>query len=74
MEENRKNTEIKPRSIWSMASLGTEFTAIILFFILGGSWLDQRYNSSPFILLLGMLLGFGLGLFHVIRRSKGFYS
>lgn len=68
MEENRKNPSVK--SLWRFASLGTEFTAIILFFILGGSWLDQRYNTSPILLMTGMVLGFGMGLYHIIKRTR----
>lgn len=73
MEENRKNSQVKnPKSLWAFASLGTEFTAIVLFFILGGSWLDKEFQSSPLYLMVGMILGFGLGLFHIIHRTKGF--
>ncbi|WCL48932.1 AtpZ/AtpI family protein [Leptospira sp. GIMC2001] len=68
MGQDRKTPKIK--SAWHLAGLGTEFTGIILFFLLGGSWLDKQLGSAPWILLLGMILGFSLGLFHIVRRTR----
>lgn len=68
LDKNRKNPPIK--TFWSLAGLGMEFTGILLFFILGGSWLDTKFSLSPLLLLVGMVLGFGLGIFHILQRSK----
>ena len=50
------------------AGLGITFAFTILVFTLGGWWLDARLGSSPWLLLLGVLLGFTGGLISLVRR------
>lgn len=38
---------------------------------LGGQWLDRRWGTSPLLLLLGLALGLSLGVWQLIRMTRG---
>jgi F0F1-type ATP synthase assembly protein I len=48
-------------------SLGLEFALPAL----AGFWLDGRFGTSPWIALVGALLGFAAGMTHLLRIAKG---
>lgn len=50
------------------SGLGLQFAATIGVFALAGRWLDGRWNSSPWMLIGGVFLGFGLGLYSMITK------
>ncbi|MBI4348151.1 MAG: AtpZ/AtpI family protein [Elusimicrobia bacterium] len=35
-----------------------------------GRWLDARWNTSPWFVLAGTILGVGVGLYNLIRESS----
>lgn len=49
------------------AGAGLEFGAAVVVFTLLGYWLDRRLGTLPLCLLLGLALGFGGGLVHLVR-------
>ncbi len=52
----------------SASSIGIEFAVAIIFAMLGGMWLDKRFDSSPWLLLLCLCFGFATGLRGVWRH------
>ena len=36
----------------------------------GGGWLDSRVGTSPVFTALGALLGFAVGMYHLLRISR----
>jgi len=50
------------------ASVGLQFAVGILVFTFAGSWLDRRLGTSPWLLLAGVALGFGLSSFWIYRQ------
>jgi F0F1-type ATP synthase assembly protein I len=50
------------------AGLGVQFAAAILVFLFAGQWLDRRLGTSPWLMLLGVLLGAGGGIYSMYRR------
>ena len=44
------------------AGVGMQFAATIGVFAFGGHWLDGRLGSDPWLLILGVFVGFALGL------------
>lgn len=50
------------------SGLGLQFAATIGVFALAGRWLDGRLGSSPWMLIGGVFLGFGLGLYSMITK------
>ncbi len=51
-----------------MAGIGVQFVAVLLVFLFLGKWLDERLGTSPWLLMIGVFLGFGLSLLYIYRR------
>jgi ATP synthase protein I len=56
-------------------SVGVQFGMVLVLFALAGYWVDKHLGSSPIFLVLGVLVGFGGGLYSLIKKipvsSKG---
>ena len=52
------------------ASAGIELVVIFGLWLLLGWWLDKRWNTSPAMILIGAVLGFGLGMYRMIRDAQ----
>jgi F0F1-type ATP synthase assembly protein I len=50
------------------AGLGMQFAVTLLLFTGAGIWLDAKLGSSPWLLIVGVLLG-GTGAFYAILRA-----
>lgn len=53
-----------------ISTLGLEFAVAE---ILGGAvgfWLDKKYSTSPWFLLIGVALGFVMGFYIIWRRTQ----
>jgi len=50
------------------SGLGIQFAATVGVFALLGYWVDGRLGASPAFLLVGVFLGFGLGLYSMIKK------
>jgi len=49
------------------AGVGVQFGAVISLFALAGHWVDGRIGSSPWGLILGVMLGFLGGTVSLLR-------
>ncbi len=36
----------------------------------GGYWLDRRIGTSPLFVVLGAILGFAVGMFHLLQIAR----
>jgi F0F1-type ATP synthase assembly protein I len=50
------------------AGVGLQFAVTLVVFALAGIWLDRRLGTSPWLLIVGVLGGAGLGLWTMIRK------
>ncbi|MDQ3521171.1 MAG: AtpZ/AtpI family protein [Gemmatimonadota bacterium] len=48
--------------------VGVQFAGAILLFLFAGRWLDERLGTSPWMVMLGVFVGFGLGFFSMYRQ------
>jgi len=55
---------------WSLAGLGFEFIAALLVPGAAGYWLDGKFNTRPWLMLVGGLLGFAIGLMQLLRAAN----
>lgn len=53
-----------------LAGIGFEFVAAILIFGGLGYWLDGRWKTSPWLLIVGCGLGFTMGLYLMIKAAN----
>ncbi|HEX2095538.1 MAG TPA: AtpZ/AtpI family protein [Longimicrobiaceae bacterium] len=52
--------------------IGLQFAVSILVFLYAGRWLDDRLGTSPWLLMLGVLVGFGAALYSMVHKlGKG---
>ena len=58
------------RSIVTYSSMGIQLAATVTLFILGGYWLDTRYDRSPVFTSIGAFLGMAIGFYHLIKVLK----
>ena len=51
-----------------LAGVGLQFAATIGVFALLGFWADRFLGPTPWLLLIGVFLGFGLGLVSLVSK------
>lgn len=50
------------------AGIGLQFALTILVFVFVGIWLDRRFGTAPWLLILCVFAGAGGGFFSMYRR------
>jgi F0F1-type ATP synthase assembly protein I len=50
------------------AGIGIQFAATILVFVFAGIWLDKRFGTSPWLLILFVFVGASAGFFSMYRK------
>src|SRR5262245_62511674 len=55
-------------SPWSYAGIGFEIVAPVLLGVFAGRWLDTRWGSRPWLLIVGSVLGIVVGFYSFLRR------
>jgi ATP synthase protein I len=69
-EPKRASEDEQTAGWWSLAGIGFEFLAALLVPGAIGYWLDGKFNSRPWLMLVGGLLGFAIGLMQLLREAK----
>lgn len=57
----------KPAVSYGALGASLTFAAVVALFALGGLWLDDRLNTRPVFVLIGILLGLVGGTIHLLR-------
>ena len=50
-----------------MASLGFQFAGDMVLCVLVGNWIDGRYKTGPWGVLVGAATGFAVGFYNIFR-------
>ncbi|MBC7784575.1 MAG: AtpZ/AtpI family protein [Burkholderiales bacterium] len=58
------------RMLGTFAGTGFEFVAAILLPGALGYWLDGRFSSRPWLMLVGGMFGFGVGLYRLLKQAS----
>ncbi len=53
-----------------ITTLGLEFAIAEILGAAAGLWLDQKWGTSPWLFLLGVGVGFVLGMYMIIRGAQ----
>ena len=56
------------RNIASYSHLGITFAVSILIFLFIGKYLDKKWGSEPYLMLLGAFLGATAGFYYMIKE------
>lgn len=51
-------------------AIGFQLAISVVAGVMAGRWLDMRWGVTPWLTIVGMLLGFGAGLWNLIRLLK----
>lgn len=54
----------------AITTLGLEFAAAVALGTAAGGWADARWHTAPWGMVGGVLLGFALGMYIVIRQAQ----
>lgn len=61
----RKATPLAKAGRWS--AIGLEFGLAVVLFFLGGRWLDEKLRTTPWLAVVGTLLGVAVGTYLMLR-------
>lgn len=50
--------------------LGTQLVILVILGAFGGDFLDRKFGLSPLFLLVGIILGFGVGMYTLYQVLK----
>jgi len=50
------------------AGVGLQFAASIILFLFVGQWLDRKLGTAPWLLIVGVFLGAGVGFYSLYRK------
>ena len=51
-------------------AIGFQLAISVVLGVLAGRWLDARWDTTPWLTIVGMLLGSGAGFWNLIRLLK----
>lgn len=55
---------------YAIAGTGIEFVTAVGLFLVIGWWLDRKWNSFPWLTIVGAAVGFVVGLYVLIRAAR----
>ena len=58
---------VPPIKVGTVATGGVEFAAAILLGVFAGQWLDRRIGTTPWFVILGVVLGGAAGFYNLYR-------
>ncbi|WP_232713536.1 AtpZ/AtpI family protein [Bacillus xiapuensis] len=69
---NKRKNSFRAMALYS--SILAQLTGSILFGIFFGSWLDTKWNTDPFFMIIGLFLGLSAGVYFMLQSVRQFYS
>ena len=72
MANEGKNKGMQALALTSTISMEIAITVTLGFW--GGRFLDGRFGTGPWIMVAGVLLGMGLGIFSIIQTLERFFK
>jgi F0F1-type ATP synthase assembly protein I len=66
-EGSPKLERSRPAGVATIATGGIEFAVTILLGVFAGQWLDRRMGTAPWLVILGVVFGAGVGFYNLYR-------
>jgi len=57
-------------NLWELSSLGIEFAFIFVGSVLLGNYIDEKFNFTPWGIMLFAALGFSFGIYYIVYRAN----
>lgn len=54
----------------AITTLGLEFAVAVAMGVGVGFWLDKKWGSTPWAMVAGVMLGFALGMYIIVKESR----
>lgn len=69
-EDERKQTIRERREMASAGAMGLQFGISVAIGAFGGNWLDKQFDTAPWLVLTGIILGAAAGFRDLYRFAK----
>lgn len=66
----RRREESASRQMFALSGIGFEFISEVGACVLLGWWLDRTFGTKPWLTLVGVALGFTIGLVRLVAVGK----
>ncbi|MEW9500837.1 AtpZ/AtpI family protein [Jeotgalibacillus marinus] len=60
------------RAMALYSAILSQLAGSMLVGLFAGRWLDQKWNTEPLFLIMGLVLGLGTGIYAMLRHSESF--
>ncbi|WP_243291973.1 AtpZ/AtpI family protein [Bacillus sp. FJAT-47783] len=70
----RQNKRHPLQAMALMSVILSQLVGSTLIGIFAGRWLDDRFHSSPFFLIIGLLIGLAAGIYAMLRLVQHYFS
>jgi len=57
-------------NLWELSSLGMEFAFIFVGSVLLGNYLDEKFQTSPWGIMVFAVIGFSFAIYYIIYRAN----
>lgn len=62
------------RAFGLVTAIGADLVGCILGGLYLGKWIDSKVGTTPFLMVLGILLGLAAGIFGIFQMTRVFYK
>lgn len=67
-EHDAERSAKRAQALYRSSGAGLGFAISILLFVGVGYWLDRKFGTSPWLLLVGLFTGFPLALYSLVKK------
>lgn len=51
-------------------AIGIQMAAIVVIMFLVGKWADEKFNSYPWLMIVGVVFGISAGFYHFFKQTS----
>ncbi|WP_374721374.1 AtpZ/AtpI family protein [Peribacillus tepidiphilus] len=70
----RQNNRHPFQAMALMSAILSQLVGSLLIGIFSGRWMDQKFDTEPLFLVLGLLIGLAAGIFSILRTIRKYFS
>lgn len=74
MEEDKTKSGGALAALALTTTIGMEIAMTVTLGFFGGRWLDNKFDTQPWFLVAGILLGLGTGIVGIVQTLERFWK